>query len=62
MTTIKIEVTPEIRKEIIAEIANSLKMIEKEKAYSADLRNYDYIEKRENHVRKLFKALRDEVL
>jgi len=55
MTTITI--TTEIAKEINAEISKAIRNIEKEMAYSADLRNYEAIERNAKYIKEMKEAL-----
>ena len=53
----KIEITPELAKEIEKEILNCSKQIEKEMAISFDLRNYEHIARMANHAKDLKNSL-----
>lgn len=55
MTTI--EITPEIREDITKGIKEADSVIEREMAISADLRNYDTIERHMDYLRRMKTAL-----
>ncbi len=55
MTTIAI--TTEIAKEINSEISKAIRNIEKEMSYSADLRNYETIERNAKYIKEMKEVL-----
>jgi len=55
MTTI--EITPEIKEEILREIRKVDELIIKELSYSPDLRRYENIEKHMNYLKEMKTAL-----
>ena len=54
---ITIEITPAIKNEINAEISKAIKSIEKEISISADLRNYEAIERNAKYIKEMKEAL-----
>ena len=54
---ITIEITPAIKNEINAEISKAIKSIEKEILISADLRNYEAIERNAKYIKEMKEAL-----
>ncbi len=61
-TTMTIEITTSIEKEITTEINKAIKSIEKEMAYSADLRNYEAIARNSKYIAEMKQAIKKGII
>jgi len=62
MNDMKIKVDAQLKEEIRAEIHKATEFVEKQMAYSEDLRNYDIIAKYAQHIADLRRILESQFL